>query len=106
MLQNVYLPAMIGADTVKTGHFMVNFSTKFGKLLAAAVGLAASQKTSQSPPLPARAEPDLSAESTPTGRGCQMKQASIFFRAHAFEEAGEHHRKQYQNFTNFHSANI
>ena len=40
-------------------------------------------------------EPDLSAESTPTGGWCQMKQASIFT---------ENLPRCYRNFTSFHSC--
>ena len=43
----------------------------------------------------AEPEPDLSAESTPTGEGCQMKQASIFT---------ENLPKLCQIFTKFHST--
>ena len=44
-------------------------------------------------------EPDLSAESTPTGAGCQMKEASIFSGPFFTEKLPIF----YQNFTNVHS---
>ena len=44
---------------------------------------------------PAMPEPDLLAESTPTGGWCQMNQASIF---------ADNLPKFYQKFTNFHSV--